>query len=570
MGGLPGHLEPMAQLVGHAVAVVKDLFDRLGLEFFGVTLTAHTGSYWTGNRRLSTVYKTLGDSTADVADSDVIVTFNGKQAASAPTPANAGVRFSRSGSPDAEVQRQFKETERTYGGKAAYDRAKAAGKTKLTHGQWVQVRTPNFKAWFGDWEAARARQLLDGMTPVSARLDAAFGEDFSQAKAQAKAAFDKLREATERDGFAVVAVDGREIAFSGRGFKEVAQHAADRRVLSVAANLKPLFESAVPLYSTEPDASRGKQQVAAFHYYGVKADFGKDGQAFVLLEVVERSNGDFFYDADATSVEEIRAASSTPLADQTKSGAGGFSAARSGRLSQWWSSVNPADTSKVVDSATGEPLVVYHGTNADFSVFRDGVAYFTPRTDYSYIRNSDNNMPVFLAIKNPYRPNSQSEIERIRSFPERVEELIAQGYDGMIWAQKDNIMRGASGWGNDLPQIVAFKPAQIKSVTGNNGQFDPANPDIRYSRSVKPVTNPAAVKMRRAMVQRTVDALAKGWAKAPNVTVVDSMQDERVSEAVRKADAAQRSQGAMGVSISVQIFPVAQVDLTDFFRCLKR
>ena len=74
--------------------------------------------------------------------------------------------------------------------------------------------------------------------------------------------------------------------------------------------------------------------------------------------------------------------------------------------------------------------------------------------------------------------------------------------------------------GNDLPQIVAFKPTQIKSATGNNGQFDPANPDIRYSKSGKPVTNPTAVKMRRAMVQRTVDALAKGWAKAPNVTVV--------------------------------------------------
>ena len=48
--------------IGHAVAVVKDLFDRLCLEFFGITLTAHTGSYWTGNRRLLTVYKTLGDS----------------------------------------------------------------------------------------------------------------------------------------------------------------------------------------------------------------------------------------------------------------------------------------------------------------------------------------------------------------------------------------------------------------------------------------------------------------------------------------------------------------------------
>lgn len=47
-------------------------------------------------------------------------------------------------------------------------------------------------------------------------------------------------------------------------------------------------------------------------------------------------------------------------------------------------------------------------------------------------------------------------------------------------------MRGASGWGNDLPQIVAFRPEQIKSATGNNGNFDPTNPDIRFSRSAAP------------------------------------------------------------------------------------
>lgn len=382
---------------------------------------------------------------------------------------NVAMFSRRDAKPVAEADRQFKETERAYGGREAYDRAKAAGKTKLTYGQWVQVRTPNFKAWFGDWEAVRARQLLDGMTPVSARLDAAFGEDFSQAKAQAKAAFDKLREATERDGFAVVAVDGREIAFSGRGFKEVAQHAADRRVLSVAANLKPLFESAVPLYSTEPDASRGKQQVAAFHYYGVKADFGKDGQAFVLLEVVERSNGDFFYDADATSVEEIRAASSTPLADQTKSGAGGFSAARSGRLSQWWSSVNPADVSKVVDPATGEPLVVYHGTEADFSEFSReyigsantqtpmGSGFFfakDPAVAGRYAeRASANVMPVYVSVQNP---------------APTLEAMTATGseYDGFI----------------NSKIVVARSSLQVKSATGNNGNFDPANPDIRYSR----------------------------------------------------------------------------------------
>ena len=47
---------------------------------------------------------------------------------------------------------QYRDTERAYGGREAYDKAKDAGKTKLTYGQWVQVRTPNFKRWFGDWE----------------------------------------------------------------------------------------------------------------------------------------------------------------------------------------------------------------------------------------------------------------------------------------------------------------------------------------------------------------------------------------------------------------------------------
>ena len=88
----------------------------------------------------------------------------------------------------------------------------------------------------------------------------------------------------------------------------------------------------------------------------------------------------------------------------------------------------------------------------------------------------------------------------------------------------------------------AAKPAAIEETR----QGDDGNGAMFSRNDAKPVTNPTAVKMRRAMVQRTVDALAKGWAKAPNVTVVDGMQDERVPEAVRKADAAQRSQGAMG------------------------
>lgn len=52
----------------------------------------------------------------------------------------------------AEEARQFEETAAQYGGEAAYKQAKADGETVLTYRQWVQVRTPAFKEWFGDWE----------------------------------------------------------------------------------------------------------------------------------------------------------------------------------------------------------------------------------------------------------------------------------------------------------------------------------------------------------------------------------------------------------------------------------
>lgn len=65
-----------------------------------------------------------------------------------------------------EAVKQYRETESAYGGREAYDKAKAEGHTKLNFGQWVQVRTPNFKKWFGDWEndPANASKVVDPKT----------------------------------------------------------------------------------------------------------------------------------------------------------------------------------------------------------------------------------------------------------------------------------------------------------------------------------------------------------------------------------------------------------------------
>ena len=57
-----------------------------------------------------------------------------------PAPRNTGkdTRFSR----QPKVDNQ----------KSAYESARAAGQTELTFKQWQEVRTPEFKRWFGDWK----------------------------------------------------------------------------------------------------------------------------------------------------------------------------------------------------------------------------------------------------------------------------------------------------------------------------------------------------------------------------------------------------------------------------------
>jgi hypothetical protein len=114
---------------------------------------------------------------------------------------------------------------------------------------------------------------------------------------------------------------------------------------------------------------------------------------------------------------------------------------------------NDAEVSKIVD-ANGEPLVVYHGTNADFYSFNEGVNYFSPRQEYGHVQNSDVEMRVFLNIKNPEFVNRVGMIE---SLPDNiVSEIKGNGFDGVVYANKSDLMQGVTGWGNDKPQIATF------------------------------------------------------------------------------------------------------------------
>lgn len=200
--------------------------------------------------------------------------------------------------------------------------------------------------------------------------------------------------------------------------------------------------------------------------------------------------------------------------------------------------------SKVVDSE-GKPLVVYHGTFGDFSVFRktrDIGFHFGSFEQANAIfgrkRNGRSIMPVYLSIKNPLRIQDPrawpadftirnaipegilSEAQRLQLLA-RAEENLAvaraewkaardgKSQDGReadaVWREILGRHNAASlaglreileAKGYDgivyvnryegprsarADSYVAFRAEQIKSAIANNGEYSMANPDIRYS-----------------------------------------------------------------------------------------
>lgn len=141
--------------------------------------------------------------------------------------------------------------------------------------------------------------------------------------------------------------------------------------------------------------------------------------------------------------------------------------------------------SKVVGES-GEPLVVYHGTKAQFDgvfdVRGDGTeeigAFFTTNTEAANMYAGDASLagghvaPVFLALKNPYTvTNSQWAAAKGLS----PKEARGNGYDGYV-------IQGMNRGRDKADTYIAFYPNQIKSATGNTGSFSAQSDDIRYSK----------------------------------------------------------------------------------------
>jgi hypothetical protein len=194
-----------------------------------------------------------------------------------------------------------------------------------------------------------------------------------------------------------------------------------------------------------------------------------------------------------------------PAADQTQAAA----------FKRWFGD------SKVVDEQ-GRPLVVYHGSgnlpaafSADARPLRYGMdpgavafftddpanasgyannraAYLTTKTDgrRGVIYDGAAVAPVFLSFQNPLIVDAQRAnwdsipFEGKKRNHPSVEDIsqIARdrGHDSLI---VKNVRDNTPGKNTTGTTFVAFRPEQIKSATGNNGNFDPTDDRINFSRT---------------------------------------------------------------------------------------
>ena len=69
-----------------------------------------------------------------------------------------------------EMAAEKEAVRKQYEGTAQWMKAPNGEATNLTEDQWLTVRTPAFKAWFGDWEKASAAHEIHALIPVEVAL----------------------------------------------------------------------------------------------------------------------------------------------------------------------------------------------------------------------------------------------------------------------------------------------------------------------------------------------------------------------------------------------------------------
>ncbi|MBE2895532.1 hypothetical protein HPC38_01395 [Pasteurellaceae bacterium HPA106] len=380
---------------------------------------------------------------------------------------------------------EFDETAKKYGGEEAYQEAVDAGKTELDYRQWVQVRTPAFKKWFGDWELAQKAHQIDQLKAQDVNH-----QNLSN---------DEVKSIYKGIGDVVNVNDQRTVNFVQGALGKILRHkGVDQRVL--VPQLDTLFAQSIPLYFEPQRTDKVKQQtnIVGYHNYlnKVRIDGNDYFVRFTVQEVKSKKpasqfNPNQLHSSFISDVEMYNATDTfvnSQIINRATQVSGGIV---DSKLAQFLEKVNDAkeNSSKVINPKTGEPLVVYHGSiQAGFSVFdvdgtgktQDSGAYFTsnPRTARTYSGTEDNihfdkgyspeeyetqaaNYGVFLNL----RKLDEYDFEGRNWDSFEPDEWLAVNEEGEVLAYFDN-RKDAQEYQQDNPEVVdVYNGTEFKQST---------------------------------------------------------------------------------------------------------
>lgn len=360
-----------------------------------------------------------------------------------------------------DAVRQFRETERAYGGREGYDRAKSAGKTKLNYRQWVQVRTPNFKAWFGDWESAALRAFLDGPPLQKLKTSDAPHQGFAKLRDWAVGIFADYGNYATNETLGRVLMDERAVRDS------------------MGHRMSPFKAIA---FKAVPDViERGKvvhsERSGNVDSFWISAPVEIDGTADIVTVMVHRDPAtQRMYLHSVATKEYLLNHKQSGAPNKSASSPGAVRAGGIEKILHGALNFN-GEVSKVTDPETAEPLMMFHGSrNGDITKFAPSTYFTEDASEAGDYATGHAVYPAYINIRRPYEASDDVDEENRSELTEidedYAEQLSTEGHDGVV-ARRN----GETLW------AIPFSQEHVKSAAGNVGTFDGASADIRFSRS---------------------------------------------------------------------------------------
>lgn len=251
----------------------------------------------------------------------------------------------------AEETESMKAVRRQYEGTLGWMKAPNGKPTNLSERQWLQVRTPEFKKWFGDWESVeKASRLHSNIVATIKR-----GVIKKNANMTAIDAAKKwIREHITKPVQTVIG----KVEIPENSASESLSHTMYQNKLDAFQAIEAVLRDGVYI------GSKGNfdGETNTNYYFAGNVSFEGEEKIVFVRTKHARGGENTFYVHEVFTEEEIKKSEGLQTtAVQTTSAKRGSPSDFYRSLIGEFTKVNPDSVSKAVDE-NGEPLVVYHGT----------------------------------------------------------------------------------------------------------------------------------------------------------------------------------------------------------------